>query len=62
MKQQRSTLEKRNTLEEGQKPGCCRSIALAIVVPRRSWRENFFVENPTFQKLTKFREHLSQSR
>ena len=38
MKQQRST-EKRNALEEGQKPGCYGSIALTIVVPRRSWRE-----------------------
>jgi hypothetical protein len=39
MKQQRSTLEKRNVLEEGQKRGCCGSTELAIVVARRSWRE-----------------------
>jgi hypothetical protein len=38
MKPQRSTLEKRNALEEG-KRGCCRSTELAIVVARRSWRE-----------------------
>ena len=36
MKPQRSTLEKRNALEEGQKWGCCRSTELAIVVARRS--------------------------
>jgi hypothetical protein len=35
----RSTLEKQNVLEEGQKRGCCGSTELAIVVARRSWRE-----------------------
>jgi hypothetical protein len=39
MKQERSTLEKRNSPEEGQKRGCCGSTELAIVVARRSWRE-----------------------
>jgi hypothetical protein len=39
MNQQRSPLEKRNVLEEGQKQGCYVSTALAIVVARRSWRE-----------------------
>jgi hypothetical protein len=39
MNQQRSPLEKRNMLEEGQKRGCCGSTMLAIVVARRSWRE-----------------------
>jgi hypothetical protein len=39
MKQLRSTLEKRNAPEEGQKRGCCGSTKLAIVVVRRSWRE-----------------------
>jgi hypothetical protein len=39
MKQQRSTLEKRHALEEGQKRVCCGSTELAIVVARRSWRE-----------------------
>jgi hypothetical protein len=39
MKQQRSTLEKRNAFEEGQKRGSCGSTELAIVAPRRSWRE-----------------------
>jgi hypothetical protein len=29
----------KNTLEEGQKWGCCGSTELAIVVARRSWRE-----------------------
>jgi hypothetical protein len=110
MKQQQSTLEKRNALEEGQKRGCCGSTELGIVVPRRSWREislwktgdrhrkkkrkagvsfhgphnhnqlqtcfgqqstlgrlNFCPKNgehpnPTHEKLTKFREYLSQSR
>jgi len=41
MKQQRSTLEKRNALEEGQKRGCCRSTGSGIVALRRSWREIF---------------------
>jgi hypothetical protein len=72
MKQQRSTLEKRNVLEEGQKRACCGSTELAIVVARRSWREislwktgdpkNGEHPNPTYEKLTKFREYLSQSR
>ena len=39
MNQQRSPLEKRNALEEGQKQGCYVSTTLAIVVARRSWRE-----------------------
>ena len=39
MKQQRSTSEKRNALEEGQKGGCCGSTELGIIVPRPSWRE-----------------------
>jgi hypothetical protein len=39
MNRQRSPLEKRNVFEEGQKRGCCRSTAFAIVVARRSWRE-----------------------
>jgi hypothetical protein len=39
MKPQRSSLEKRNTLEEGQKWGCCGSSELAIVFAGRSWRE-----------------------
>ena len=39
MKQQRTTLEKRNASEEGQKRGCCGSTEVAIVVARRSWRE-----------------------
>src|ERR1700674_5644170 len=39
MKPQRSTLEKRNALEEGQKRGCRGSTELPIVVARRSWRE-----------------------
>jgi hypothetical protein len=34
----------------------------AIVVARRSWREIFLWETPTHEKLTKSREHLSQSR
>jgi len=38
MNQQRSPLEKRNALEEGQKQGCYASTTLAIVVARRSWR------------------------
>jgi len=62
MNKQRSPLEKRNVLEEGQKRGCRGSTALAIVVARRSWREISFGKNPTFKKLTKFREHLSKSR
>src|SRR5487761_1023358 len=82
--QQRSTLEKRNTLEEGQKRGCCGSTELGIVVPRALWREIFCRKrgtgtkkekrekgvsfyrphnhNSAHEKLTKFREHLSQSR
>jgi hypothetical protein len=39
MKPQRSSLEKRNALEEGQKRGCCGSTERACVVPRASWRE-----------------------
>jgi hypothetical protein len=39
MNRVRSPLEKRNALEEGQKRGCRRSTAFAIVVARRSWRE-----------------------
>src|SRR2546426_11147656 len=34
--QKRSTLEKQNALEEGQKRGCCGSTELAIIVARRS--------------------------
>jgi len=62
MKQQRSTLEKRNALEEEQKRGCCRSTELAIVVARRSWREISLWKTQQMKKLNKFREHLSQSR
>ena len=39
MKPPRSTLKKRNALEERQKRGYCGSTKLAIVVPTRSWRE-----------------------
>jgi len=61
MKPPRTTFKKRNPLEEA-KPGVlwvdqvgdCRSYAILA--------RNFFVENPTHEKLTKFREHLSQSR
>jgi hypothetical protein len=35
---------------------------LEIVAPRRSWRGIFLWKTPTHEKLTKFREHLSQSR
>jgi hypothetical protein len=62
MKQRRAPWEKRNALEERKKRGCCRSTTLAIVVARPSWRDISFAENPTFEKLTKFREHLSKSR
>jgi Integrase core domain len=37
--QQRSSLEKRNMLEEGEEWGCCGSTELAIVDARRSWSE-----------------------
>jgi len=43
----------------GKKLGCCGSTELAIVVARRSWRE---ISCCKTEKLTKFREHLSQSR
>jgi len=62
MNQQRSPLEKRYALEEGQKQGCYVSTTLAIVVARRSWREISLWKIQTFKKLTKFREHLSKSR
>jgi len=39
MKPPRSTLKKRNALEERQKRGYCGSTTSAIVVPTRSWRE-----------------------
>ena len=63
--QRRSILEKRNAPEEGQKRGCCGSTGWRIVVPRRSWREISLWKtghSTTNEKLTKFREHLSQSR
>src|SRR5437868_14381443 len=43
----------------GKKWKCCGSTGSAIVVARRSWREISWWET---EKLTKFREHLSQSR
>ena len=64
--QKQSTLEKRNAPEQGQKRGCYGSTEWAFVVPRRSWREislrRTVHPNSTDEKLTKFREHLSQSR
>src|SRR5205085_11425678 len=59
---QRSTMKMRNAFEEGQKRGYCGSTELEIVAPRRSWREIFLWKTPTHEKLTKCREHLSQSR
>ena len=49
MNQQRSPLENRNALEEGQKQGCYASTTLAIVVARRSWRE-ILCGKPNIQK------------
>jgi hypothetical protein len=66
MKQQRATLEKRNAPKKRQKRGCCGSTELPIVVARRSWSEisggTVGTLIPQTKKLTKFREHLSQSR
>jgi hypothetical protein len=62
MKPPRSTLKKRNALEERQKAGM---LWVAPVGDRRSYAilaRNFLVENSTNKKLTKFREYLSQSR
>src|SRR5713101_4067925 len=39
MKQQRSTVKKRNQPEKRRKRGCRGSTELPIVVARRSWRE-----------------------
>ena len=52
-------------LRSDKKRGCCGSIELAIVAARRSWREiscENWAPNRTNEKLTKFREHLSQRR
>jgi hypothetical protein len=62
MKPQRSTLEKRNAFEGGQKRGCYGSTQWAIVVARRSWHEISLWKTQQMKKLTKFHEHLSQSR
>ena len=61
MKPPRSTFKKRNPLEEA-KAGM---LWVDQVGDRRSYailERNFLVENSTNKKLTKFREHLSQSR
>ena len=61
MKQRRASLEKRNALEEGKN---------GDAVGRPRWRSpllgdpgaKFLCGKPTNEKLTKFRDHLSQSR
>jgi hypothetical protein len=61
MKQPRSTLEKQNALEEETRG----MLRVDHVGDRRSYAllaRSFFEESPTFEKLTKFCEHLSQSR
>jgi hypothetical protein len=46
----------------GQKRGCYGSTQWAIVVARRSWQAISWWETQQMKKLTKFHEHLSQSR
>jgi len=60
MKRQRSILEKRNTLEERQKRGCCGSTALPIVVGRRSWREISFWKTSKGRKKKRRKERRSK--
>jgi len=60
-------LKKRNALEKRQKRGCCGSTELladrrCYVILARNFLWKARHPNPTDKKLSKFREHLSQSR
>jgi hypothetical protein len=59
---QRYTLGKGNAHEEELNRGCSGSTELAIVVSSRSWREISLWKTRQMKKLTRFHEHLSQSR